>query len=87
MRCITWNIHGLKDEKRHRIVGRYLWEPRWSVSKKRRGWNGVGRGFQDRFLEVNAIGRSGGMVVAWNKETFSRVDTWTGQFSVGVKLK
>ena len=52
-----------------------------------RDWNGIGRCFLDGFLAVNAVGRSRGVVVAWNEAVFSRVDAWTGQFSAVVKLK
>ena len=31
MRCITWNMHGLRDEKRHEIEGRYLQE--WEATE------------------------------------------------------
>ena len=47
----------------------------------------VGRGFLDKFLAVNALGHSGGVVVALNKAIFSKVDTWMGQFSAAAKLK
>ena len=66
-----------------RIVGKYLWE--WGAMViflqetmwdrcRARDWNGVGRGFLDRFSTINAVGRSGGMVVACNKAVFLRVD-------------
>ena len=72
MRCITGNMRGLRDEKRSGIMGRYLQE--WGVTVfylqatmwegcEVRNWNGIGRGFLDRFLAVNAIGHSGGVVV------------------------
>ena len=69
-------------------------KPRRSAYKKRCGNSArhktgtkFPRGFLDGFSVVNAVGRSGGMVVAWNEAMFSRVDAWRGQFSVGVKLK
>ena len=68
-------------------------EPQWFVYKKQCG-NGArhetGIGLEEvsltEFLVINAVGRFGGMVVAWNEIMFTRVDAWTGQFSVGVKL-
>ena len=96
MWCITWNVRGHRDEKRCSILGRYLreWgatmvclqETMWEWCEVR-DCNGVRRGFLDGFLAVNAIGHYGGVVVAWNEATFSRVDAWIDQFSVGVKLK
>ena len=52
-----------------------------------RGWNMVGRGFLEGFLAVNANGRSGGVVIAWNKMVFAKVASRMGQFLVVVKLK
>ena len=49
--------------------------------------NGVGRGFLDGFLVVNAVGHSMVVVVAWNETMFSRVDAWMGHLSVMAKLK
>ena len=52
-----------------------------------RDWNLVGRGFLEGFLAVNAIGRSGGVVITWNEAIFSKKDTGIGQFSSVVKLR
>ena len=59
-----------------------MWE--WCET---RDWNGVGRGFLDEYLVITAVGRSGGVIIVWSEAMFTRVDAWTGQFSVGVKLK
>ena len=47
----------------------------------------VGQGFLEDFRAVNVIGRSGGVVVAWNKTVFTKVDSKTGKFLVAVKIK
>ena len=50
-------------------------------------WNMVGRGFLEDFLAVNANGRSGRVIVAWNETLFTKVNAKMRQFSVAVELK
>ena len=71
--CISWNMHELWDERRRRVVGRYLRE--WGAtaaciqeimltSCEAKDWSLVGRGFLDGFVAVNANGHSEVIVVA-----------------------
>ena len=96
IRCISWNVRGLCNERRRKIVGRYLRE--WGATMaciqetklercKTQDWNMVGRGFLEGFLEVNANGCLGGVIVTWNETVFTKVDTRMGQFSVAIKFK
>ena len=41
----------------------------------------------DRYLAVNVVGHSGGLVEAWNKTIFSKDDPWVGKYVAAVKLK
>ena len=47
----------------------------------------VGHGVLEGFLAVNANGRSGGVVIAWNEMVSTKVASRMGQFSVAVKLQ
>ena len=49
-------------------------------------WKLVGHGFLEGYLAVKAVGRSGGLVVAWNKAMFFK-DSWMGWFLAPVNLK
>ena len=52
----------------HMRVGRhvaFLQETMLEISEVR-DWNRLGRGFLEGFLAVNAVGCSGGVVIAWN---------------------
>ena len=53
----------------------------------KRIWNRVGRGFLEGHLMVSAMGRSGGLLVAWNDHIDSKEDKWIGLCTVGIKLK
>lgn len=95
MKCVTWNIRGLRDDRRRGIVGRYLRE--WGASVvclqetmlatcEDRIWKSVGRGQLDGYVAINAIGRSGGVIIAWNETLFAKVEEWKGAHVVATKL-
>ena len=49
-------------------------------------WRVVGRDLLEGYHAVNATGRSGGIVIAWNEGVYDKEDMWEGQFVVAVKL-
>ena len=49
-------------------------------------WRMVGRDALEGFLAVNANGRSGGLLIAWNEGLYQKVESWSGQFIKAVKL-
>ena len=96
MKCVSWNMCDLQDEKRCGTMGRYLleWgamvvslqETIWECCEVQ-DWNAIGGGFLDGFITVKAVGGSGVVVAAWNEAMISKVDTLKGQFSAAAKLK
>ena len=95
MKCISWNVRGLRDIKRRSIVAKYLREwgatvvclqEMWMEKCEPQDWRVVGRDFLDGYHAVNATGRSGGVLIAWNEGLYDKEDMWDGQFMVAVKL-
>ena len=93
--CISANVRGLRDEWRRGIVGRYLRE--WGVTVvllqetmletcDSQVWNVVGRGHLEGYIALEAVGRSGSLLVAWNETLFAKVDHWVGRHVVAVQL-
>ncbi|XP_078445744.1 uncharacterized protein LOC144714826 [Wolffia australiana] len=94
MRCISWNVRGLRDAKRRGIVGKYLREWGATVVCLQEtmledcgvgDWCGIGGSLLEGFIVVNVNGRSGGVVIAWNEAIF-RKEAWRGQFTAAVRL-
>ena len=57
MKCVLWNVEGLRDKQRRGIMGRYQHE--WAAmleSCKPRDLNLAEQGFLEGFLAVNAVG-------------------------------
>ena len=95
MKCITWNVRGLRDERRRGIVGRYLQE--WGVDViclqetmlthlDQRTWTSLGWVSGESYVAISASGRSGGIILAWKEAIFDRAETWLGRHVVDVRL-
>ena len=79
MKCISWNVRGLRDERRHGIVGRHLRE--WGAEVvclqetmmaqfEQRFWTALGWGSGNAHVAIATSGRSGGILLAWKEELF-----------------
>ena len=95
MKCISWNVRGLHDVKRRSIVAKYLREwgatvvglqETWLEKCEPHDWRMVGRDILEGYHAVNATGRSGRVLIAWNEGLYDKEDLWDGQFVAAVKL-
>ena len=95
MKCISWNVRGLRDARRWGIVGRYLRE--WGAEiillqetmltqVDQQIWTSLGWGSGEAHVAIAASGRSGGIILAWKEELFDRASTWTGRHLVAARL-
>ena len=95
MKCISWNVRGLRDERRQGIVGRHLRE--WGAEViclqetmlahyEQRFWNAMGFGCDSAHVAIAASGRSGGILLAWKAELFDQISTWKGRHLVAACL-
>ena len=95
MKCISWNVRGLRDENRRGIVGRYLRE--WGAEiiclqetmlaqLEQRTWTSLGWGSGAAHVAIEASGRSGGILLAW-KDLFDHLSTWRGRPAAAARLK
>ena len=95
MKCITWNVRGLRDPRRRGVVGRYLRE--WGadiiclqetmlINSDQRIWSYLGWGGNDTHVCIDASGRSGGILLAWKPSLFDREDIWRGKHVVAARL-
>ena len=95
MKCISWNVRGLRDERRRGIVGRYLRE--WGAdvtclqetmltNPEQRIWTSLGWGSGESQVSIVASGRSGGMKLAWKEATFDKSETGLGRQVVAARL-
>ena len=96
MKCISWNIRGLRDERRRGIVGRYLRE--WGAEiiclqetmlaqLEQRTWTTFGWGSGVTHVAIEASGRSGGILLAWKEEIFVYLSTWRGRHVAAAHLR
>ena len=96
MKCISWNVRGLRDERRRGIVGRYLRE--WGAELiclqetmlaqlEQRTWTTLGWGSRAAHVAIEASGRSGGILLAWKEEIFDHLSTWRGLHVAAAHLK
>ena len=95
MKCISWNVRGLRDAKRRGIVGRHLQE--WGAEiillqvtmlthVDQQTWTSLGWGSGEAHVAIAASGRSWGIILAWKEELFDRASTWTGRHLVVAHL-
>ena len=88
MKCITWNVCGLRDDNRRGIVGRYLRE--WGVDiiclqetmvcqADDRLWSTFGWGTAGAFT-------SNEVLLFWNEGQFELVSVWTGRHIAAARL-
>ena len=95
MKCITWNVRGLRDPRRQGVVGRYLRE--WGAdiiclqetmltNTDQRIWSDLGWGGNETHVSIDASGRSGGILLAWKTSLFDRQDIWRGKHVVAARL-
>ena len=95
MKCISWNVRGLRDARRRGIVGRYLWE--WGaevaclqetmlLQVNQLTWTALGLGGAEAHVAIAASGRSGGILLVWKEDLFDRSCTWTGCHVVAARL-
>ena len=96
MKCISWNVRGLRDERRRGIVGRYLRE--WGAELiclqetmlaqlKQPTWTTLGWGSGAAHVAIKASRRSGGILLAWKEELFDHLCTWRGRHVAAAHLK
>ena len=73
MKCIIWNVRGLRDARRRGTVGRYLRE--WGaevvclqetmlLQVDQQTWTALGLGGVEAHVAIAASGRSGGILLA-----------------------
>ena len=95
MKCIAWNVRGLRDDNRRGIVGRYLRE--WGADiiclqetmvcqADQRFWSTFGWGAAGASTYIEASSRSGGVLLAWNEGRFELVSSWTGRHLTAASL-
>ena len=95
MKCISWNVRGLRDDRWRGIVGRYLRE--WgadiiclqetmSSQVDQHFWMVLGWGTSGAATCIDASGRSGGLLLAWKEELFEVITTWQGRHIAEAKL-
>ena len=96
MKFISWNVRGLRDERRRGIVGRYLRE--WGAEiiclqetmraqLEQRTWTTLGWESGVAHVTIEASGRSGGILLAWKEDLFDHLCTWRGRHVVAAHLK
>ena len=95
MRCITWNVRGLRNPRRRGVVGRYLKE--WGAdiiclqetmlaSTDHHTWSDLGWGGEATHVCIEANGRSGDVLLAWKASYFDQEMTWCGRHIVAARL-
>ena len=95
MKCITWNVRGLRSPRCRGVVGRYLKE--WGAdviclqetmlaSTDHRTWSDLGWGGEATQVCIEANGRSGGVLLAWKASSFDQEMTWRGRHTVAARL-
>ena len=95
MKCITWNVRGLRDANRRGIVGRCLRE--WGADiiclqetmicqADHSFWSTFGWGNAGASTSIAASGRSGGVLLAWNEGQFELISVWTGRHVAAARL-
>ena len=86
MKCISWNVRGLRDDRQRGIVGCYLreWGPdiiclhETMLSQAYQHFSTVLEwGTSAVATCIDASGQSGGLLLAW-KELFEVITTWQG---------
>ena len=96
MKCISWNVRGLRDDRRRGIVGRYLRQ--WGAEiiclqetmisqVEPRTWTSLGWGSTTAFVDIPALGRSGDILLAWKEDLFVQLNGWRGRHVVAAVLK
>ena len=94
MKCISWNVRGLRDVTRLRIVAKYLRESgatvvclqeTWMETCEQQDWRMVRGDLLEGYHAVKATGRSGGVVIAWNEGVYEK-EVWHRQFVAAAKL-
>ena len=95
MRYISWNVRGLRDERKQGIVGRHLRE--WGAEVvclqetmmahyEQLFWTALGVGCGNAHVAIAASGRSSGILLAWKAKIFDQVSTWKGRHVVAACL-
>ena len=95
MKCITWNVWGLRNPRHRGVVGRYLKE--WGAeviclqetmltSTDHRTWSDLGWGGEATQVCIEANGQSGGVWLAWKAMSFDQEMTWRGRHIVAARL-
>ena len=96
MKCISWNVRGLRDDRRRGIVGRYLrqWgaeiiclEETMISQVEPRTWTSLGWGSATAYVDIPASGRSGGILLALKEDLFDQLNVWRGRHVVAAALK
>ena len=88
MKCVTWNVRGLRNPCRRGVVGQNLWE--WGAdvvclqetllaNPDLQTWSSLGWGRDMAHVHINATGRSGGVLFAWKETRFALQTAWRGQ--------
>lgn len=94
MKIMTWNVLGLNDTGKRRVVKKVIkkLDPNVLLLKETKisqvTWGFIGSlGFRHRdWVMLEFRGGSGGILVVW-KSRFFEVDSVIGQFSVSMKIK
>ena len=95
MKCVTWNVQGLRNPRCRRVVGRYLKE--WGVdiislqetmltSSEQCIWSDLGWGGEATHVCIVANGRSGGVLLAWKAAIFTFETEWRGRHIAAARL-
>ena len=58
----------------------------WLEKCEPQDWRVIGGDFLEGYRAVKATGRSGGVLIAWNKGLYDKEEVWDGQFVVAAKL-
>ena len=95
MKYLSWNVPGLRDDRRRGTVGRYLRE--WGADiiclqetmtcqTDQQFWMVLGWGTPGAATSINASGRSGGLLLAWKEDLFEVIATWQGRHIAAARL-
>ena len=95
VRCITWNVRGLRDPRRRGVVGRYLRE--WGAdirclqeamlaNTEQHTWSDLGWGGNETHVSIKASGRLGCILLAWKTSLFDREEISKGKHVVAARL-
>ena len=95
MKCISWNVRGLRDARRRGTVGRYLQD--WGaeivclhetmlLKFNQQTWTALGVGSAEALVAIAASGQSGGIILAWKEDHFDCSCTWTGRHMAAARL-